>query len=166
MGLPSNMLCMIKIKDSTAMILTGPLDAVRNLHAVAKHTGGSRLCLLLPSGPNAANLLWNLSCLLSSLLQRLLCILCNQSWQVSLLSQPQLSLLLMLVALSSMLSHLHFELLWSEHRIFHLVLFFVLFFTLCIGPTTMQKCLLNGQKVGCNGKCLSRACGHLFVSYS
>lgn len=54
---------MIKIKGSAVTILTGPLDAVRDFHAVAKHTGDREQALPPASQwPNAADLLWNLSC--------------------------------------------------------------------------------------------------------
>lgn len=113
---------MIEIKGSTVTIFTGPLDTVRGFHAVAKHRGDSGLCLLLPSGPKAADLLWE---------PLLLCFPagCRDSFVSGTISPggfpfcrvPSLSLLLMLVALSSMLSHLHFELPYQsiEHPIFH-----------------------------------------------
>lgn len=79
--------------------------------------------------------------LLSSLLWRLLCILGNQSWQVSLPS--------LLPAVTS--AHVGGTILdaftsafrapVSEHRTSRLDFFF-----LCIGPNTMQKHLLKGQK--------------------
>lgn len=48
---------MIEIKDSAVAIFTGPLDTGRGFQAVAKHRGDSGLCLPLPSGPKAADLL-------------------------------------------------------------------------------------------------------------
>lgn len=104
----------------------------------------SRLCLLLPSGR------MQLICsgtspalLLSSLLQRLLCILCNQPpgrFPFRHCSQPVTSAHVGGTVPDAFTSAFQAPCQSTKH----LILFF--FFILCIGPTTMQKDLLNGEK--------------------
>lgn len=136
---------MIKIKSSAVTILTGPLDAVRDFHAVAKHTGDREQALPPASQwPNAADLLWNLSCSAPFQPTAETPLYSVQSapgrFPFRHCSQPVTSAHVGGTVPDAFTSAFQAPCQSTKH----LILFF--FFILCIGPTTMQKDLLNGQK--------------------